>query len=220
MIIGFIGLPGMGKTLGMVNKACRDLKDGKTVYSNISITDYIYGSKRTSLVYSNIIDNLRNAQNATFCIDEGPIVLPAHLWSRIDPQVLIRFAQARHFGLDIYYTSQGFNHTVKRLRDLTNYIVKCTHTNLYFKNQYIDPEYYSRNVPINHLKEYVVKTKYILRPSWGKYFKSFNTNANVMYFDQMTEKTDTTIRRYTAIPDTRTTGTETEAKSIKNDWAF
>jgi len=175
MIIGFIGLPGQGKSLGMVNNACRDLKDGKRVISNVPFTDTIYGSKKSAEYRPDIKNVLMNERNCVVCIDEASIYLNSREWEKLPKEILMRFAQTRKFGVDIYYTSQGWMHTEKRLRDLTNFVIKCTQFKLFFKYEWIDPEYYAARVQAKYKKDYLVKTQFITPFQKIKVFKAYNT---------------------------------------------
>jgi hypothetical protein len=175
MISAFIGLPGTGKTLGMVHNACKALKEGRQVISNLPIVDIEYGTKRVATYTADIGEAIRTASNALICIDEASIVLPNHYWDRLPFDLLIRFAQVRKYGLDIFYTSQGWHHSVKRLRDLTNYVVKCSNHALWFTYDWIDPEYYDMRIAKHFLKDYIVKTDRIYKPKFKKLYNSYNT---------------------------------------------
>ena len=180
MIIAFIGLPGMGKTLGMVNEACKSLKKGRCVEANLPIIDNIYHTKKASIMTSDIGGAVRDAKDTLICIDEASIVLPNHYWDKLPFDVLIRFAQVRKYGLDIMYTSQGWNHTVKRLRDLTNFVVKCSNHRWWFTFEWIDPEFYEARVPSVFRKDYIVKTDIV--PFWK--FKDIFSSYDTMYIVQ------------------------------------
>lgn len=175
MIIQFSGLPGEGKTAGMAYQACKALKQGRRVLSNVPITDTIFGTKNTAEYTPDIGKAVESASNALICIDEASIVLPNYFWEKLPFDLLIRFAQVRKYGLDIYYTSQSWNHTVKRLRDLTNYAVKCTNHKFWFSYQYLDPEYFMNRIPSHYMKDYVKKTELIMYPKFPKLFRSYNT---------------------------------------------
>jgi hypothetical protein len=175
MITAFVGLPGEGKTLSMVRMACKALKDNRNVVANFPVKDNLFGTGREALVLPDIGSAIYQTENALICIDEASIVLPNHYWEKLPFDLLIRFAQVRKYGLDIMYTSQGYHHTVKRLRDLTNYVVRCTNHKWWFTNQYIDPEFYDMRVPVHYLKDYVKKTTRYFLPSFPKLFKCFDT---------------------------------------------
>ena len=185
MIVGYIGLPAQGKTLGMVYDACKALKDEKRVISNIPITDTIFGSKRQAEYVEDITESFRVTTNALICVDEASIVLPNYFWKKMNPRMLIRFAQVRKYGLDISYTSQGWSHTVKRLRDLTSFVVNCVHHRMWFAYEWLDPEYYYRNVPRIYKKDYLQKTAYIFPPKLKSAYIAFNTLHVVAYSNLM-----------------------------------
>jgi len=194
MITGFIGLPGAGKTFGMVYNACKALKDNRRVITNVAITDTIFGSKKVAEFTPNIGDAIKNADNCLILVDEASIVFPNYFWNKLSSDILIRFAQVRKFGLDFFYTSQGWNHTVKRLRDLTNYIVQCKHTRLCFDYIYLDPEYFYRNIPLAFKKEFVIKTQKVWWYQKPKVYKAFNTYDRVQTSELMQPNTFPTIK--------------------------
>lgn len=165
----------MGKTFGMVHQACKALRDGREVISNLPIVDIEFGTKRASVYTADIGEAVARAKNSLICIDEASIVLPNHYWDKLPFDLLIRFAQVRKYGLDIMYTSQGWHHTVKRLRDLTNYVVKCSNHKWWFTYNYIDPEYFDMRVPKHFLPDYTVKTERVLQPAFRKIYMSYNT---------------------------------------------
>jgi len=175
MIIAFIGLPGYGKTLGMVYSLCKALKANKRVISNVPVVDTVFGSKNISEYRADIGNAITDVTNTVIGIDEASIVLPNYYWDKLPFDTLIRFAQVRKYGLDILYTSQGWNHTVKRLRDLTNYVVRCKNHGFFFSFTYFDPEYFLQKVPKHFEKDYILKTDYIWRWQFDKVFKAYNT---------------------------------------------
>lgn len=187
MIKGYIGLLGEGKTLSMVFDAVEALKQGKRVISNTPIHSTIKGKElfAVCLPQHGIEEALKTETNALFCIDEASIVFPSWFWAKLSGDFLIRFAQARKFGLDIFYTSQGYNHTIKRLRDLTNIVTKCSkHTffgQTFFRNLDYDPEYFAYKI-INGTsmeKKFILRRRFIYPWQAKQIYKAFDTYALV-----------------------------------------
>lgn len=175
MIIGFIGLPGQGKTLGMVYSMCKALKNNRNVVSNVPVIDTVFGTQRTATYRADIGNAVADSSNTVIGIDEASIVLPNYYWNKMSFDTLVKFAQVRKYGLDILYTSQGWNHTVKRLRDLTNYVVRCKNHGLYFSYTYFDPEFFLQKTPKHFEKDYIIKTDIVWKWQFSKLFKAYNT---------------------------------------------
>lgn len=196
MIRAYVGLMGEGKTLSMVNDALTRLRQGQKVFINTPFKnlksgwfDKKYEQKdkngywlyRPNIVTTQELEQLIiTEENALFCVDEANIVFPAYYWKKMSPEYLIRFCQTRKVRVDIFYTSQGFTHTVARLRELTNEVVKCEHRaffgNQFFINTAYDPEKFDKDF----ITEYQEKRARIWqkRIYWGraKYlFRCFDT---------------------------------------------
>lgn len=180
MIRAYIGLLGQGKTLSMINDASELLAKGRKVFTNVPfhLQD---GTQATYLPGKVFEQALKSEVNALFLIDEASIVLPSYFWNQLSSDYIIRFAQARKYGLDIFYTSQGYKHTIKRLRDLTNEIVKCTKHNLFgiefIKNVTYDPEYFDYKIisGTDFEKKFILKKKIINQKKLKKLYKMYDT---------------------------------------------
>ena len=150
MIEAFIGLPGMGKTLGATERVCRALKRGVDVYSNVPITDYLYGSERSTKIFRGLKTFL-TVKNALIFMDEANILLDSRQFGRTPPEVLHKLAQSRKYGLDLIYTTQGFKHSEARLRQLTNYVWDARRINVLgapiFRYDLYDPEDFEMKTP-------------------------------------------------------------------------
>jgi hypothetical protein len=182
MILGFFGYPRAGKTLGMVIKACKDLKAGKRVVSNVPITDVLYGSKNEAIYKQDIVNELYTCRDTTVCIDEAAIVLDSRFFNKMPKELIIGFAQSQKRANNIYYTSQGWSHCVKRLRDLTNFAIRCTKFPFndnpwWFTFKYLDPEYYLLRSPKKYEKEYLLRTERVMATK--RIYASFNTYNEV-----------------------------------------
>lgn len=129
MIKLYIGNLGAGKTLHMVKDLMEEMKKGRTVISNTPIIFKYKGKIFQSITISNADNFLKavvNAWNCIIAIDELAVFFPAHMWSEMPAEVTYKLAQSRHMGVDLYGTTQGLSHTIKRLRDLTNLVVECS----------------------------------------------------------------------------------------------
>jgi hypothetical protein len=128
MITGYVGEVGAGKTMNMVYDLMESMRWGRRVVSNTPI-EFMWRGKLLKAEHIKDADDFKHAliyeQHCTLAIDEASVFLPNNYWNKIPPQIIAKFAQSRHFGMDMAYTSQGWGHTVKRLRDLTNEVFLC-----------------------------------------------------------------------------------------------
>lgn len=112
MIEAFTGLPGMGKTLNMSNRAIRAMKRGKKVYANYNLKGAIYFKE---------LYELKDVKNAIILVDEAGIYLPSQAWRSIPFEFIRQIRQHRHDGLDLWYTAQDMQDVATYLRRITQY---------------------------------------------------------------------------------------------------
>jgi hypothetical protein len=128
MTEAFVGDIGSGKTLNMVKKLIEIMKTGRKVITNTPISFDYKGKTFKSITIFNSDDFLKvfiNSRYVTIGLDEAGIFFPATFWNKVSGEIIYKLAQTRHMGVDLLYTVQGFSHTIKRLRDLTHYVVSC-----------------------------------------------------------------------------------------------
>lgn len=116
MTIGFIGLPGSGKTFWLVKMAIEYLKKGLAVFANFPIK----GCRQFDS-----FESLLNLRNCLIIVDEANLWLPSRLWEKIPPWVLYRLAQTRKYQTDIFWSSQTPDRVDKTLREITNLYGHC-----------------------------------------------------------------------------------------------
>jgi hypothetical protein len=134
MTIGYIGKKGAGKTLQMVRDLMEEMKQGRRVISNTPIRFKYRGIWLNSITIDDpdrFFHAIVNERRCVIGIDEAPTFLPSNLWHKIDVNLIRALSQARHIALDLYYTSQGWGHTIKRLRDLTDWVIECRRANFF-----------------------------------------------------------------------------------------
>lgn len=117
MITAYVGLPGTGKTYGLVLEAIRNIKRSD-VYANFDIN--IDGVKR---IYG--FSDLLKVRQGVVLLDELNLWFPSRLWDKIPPEVLSLWAQSRKRGIDVYYSTQHLDRVDKVIREVTNYVVRC-----------------------------------------------------------------------------------------------
>lgn len=189
MIRAYVGLMGEGKSLSMVNDALDIIRTGRKVYSNVPFRnlrrggfDFKYDKKQQPIIVTTkqLEELIVTEDNALFCIDEANIVFPSYYWKKLNPEYLIRFCQTRKVKVDLFYTSQGFTHTIARLRDLTNEVVKCENRFIFgfqfFINTGYDPEKYDRAFTTEFQEKRAMIWRKRIYTGKAKYlFKSFDT---------------------------------------------
>lgn len=196
MIKAYTGLFGTGKTLGGVVECCMALSKGKKVFSNVPIKDFIFGSKKeTEMFYA--MENIIEMDNCLVFADEASVVFGSRTFTKTPKYVLDRLAQSRKFKMHFVYTSQGFKHTEKRLRDFTNIVYKAvrlgkTDTFLKeyrphgFRYDSFDPADIELNTPKKWLKRldmFVITKWFIYAPLFSFYFKKDLLNRVYSSYD-------------------------------------
>jgi len=113
MIRSYVGLLGYGKTLFLVRSCIKALLEGRRVISNTPIkfthNNKVYEAEFLpdgKMFQARMIFDSK----CVFAIDEAAIVFPAYFWNNIPVDFLMKFAQARKYECDFYYTTQGFTH--------------------------------------------------------------------------------------------------------------
>ncbi len=124
MITAYVGLPGAGKTYGLVLEALKALQDDRDVYSNF------YIDKEGITKISGFRDLLR-IRNGVVILDELNLWFPSRLWNKIPPEILSLWAQSRKRGLDVFYSSQHLDRVDKVIREITNYVVRSNSINFF-----------------------------------------------------------------------------------------
>lgn len=189
MIRQYIGLLGQGKTLMMVHDAwpyiIRSARDPRIkIISNqpISIRG-INGKDILNIPPTSgqaLIDSFFYDYNTLFMLDEAQLIFPSYEKNAITEDLQARFAYVRKYGNAILYTSQGYNHSHKRLRDLTNEVCKVKKIRFgLWKHiaKYYDPERFdaSKALTLDQEEQYIIYRKYIWFWSLGKLYKAYDT---------------------------------------------
>lgn len=213
MIRAYVGLFGQGKTLSMVNDAIPHVLAGRQVFTNTpfqarfwerpSLVDFIKGKRARQMMRLPIFLEshqfelaLKNERNALFLVDEASIWFSSYQWNNLSPDYIIRFAQARKFGLDIYYTSQLFKHTVKRLRDLTNEVVECSHrsypligsmlSNITFSPEKFDYSFFNKEME----NRFIIRRKFVKGKALKELYACYDTMYSINYSSVMSASKD------------------------------
>jgi len=192
MIKAYVGLLGQGKTISMINDAIPLLERGYKIISNVPFS----WKYKKEVLQPDYMANARDfkqklfmAVNTVILVDEASIVWSSYDWEKMPVELIMKFAQSRKYGLHFFYTSQGFGHTIKRLRDLTNVVVKCERVDVFgvrmIRNLAYNPEFFDFNMtpPIEMEKKYILRRKIISPFRLQKLYKSYNTYHRVAFND-------------------------------------
>lgn len=204
MIKAYVGDFGSGKTANMVWDLMQAMIRGAHVITNTPIKFYhdpLIGKGRW--YEAEFISNgkkfqeaIAYRQNCIFAIDEAAVYLPNIYWSKLPPEFIVKFAQNRKYRTDFYYTTQGFGHAVKRLRELTHICILCNRSRLLplpaikfkiknrkiyigppvlFKARFFDPAMFYGTWTIKKYERYLRKTRYLYPSQIKRIFRSYNT---------------------------------------------
>lgn len=123
MIRGYVGLPGAGKTYTMVEDAWKQFRESpRQIYTNMS------GLRCPEAIYVDGLDGLLHVSNGLVLFDEIGVSLSSRYWQGVSRDLLMRFAQVRKNGLDLFWTSQHENRVDAVMREITNEYCRCART--------------------------------------------------------------------------------------------
>lgn len=185
MIRQYIGRLGQGKTTMMIYDAWNYLTDRKKRYNIITNQPIIIGKGKNQIFYppterEALVKHFMNDYNTLFLIDEIHLMFPSYDRKYLTPDLQARLSYMRKYGNALLYTSQGYNHVHKRIRDITNEVakVKKTKMSLLWKHiaTYYDPEGLNMGGIIDPYDDkYVIFRRYAWRHKIQTIYNSFST---------------------------------------------
>jgi KaiC/GvpD/RAD55 family RecA-like ATPase len=164
-----LGVRGSGKTLFMTSLAYKYAATGKKIIANYHLIDIEY----TYMTFEEISKLPDELYNAVVLLDEIQIGADSYEIFKKSNKMITTFAtQLRKRKIVMYYSTQVFTQTTKRLREQTNYIIQVENTNqkgiskisVFDREKFLDEQ---------HLKSFVFDG----RP----YFNYYNTDEVVKY---------------------------------------
>jgi len=200
MIRAYVGLLGQGKTLSMINDALPHLYAGRKVFTNtpfkleliesLGLISKIMRKKAGhELLLPHFMEKgedfrraLKTETDSLFLIDEASIVFSTYAADLLSGDYVMRFAQSRKFGNDIYYTTQSFTHTHKRLRDLSNEVVRCSYRRLpllgaLVGNVAFNPErFLNPKMPSKFEKDFILWKRWIFGEKLKFLYRCYDTS--------------------------------------------
>lgn len=119
MITVVEGRPGMGKSVWLVAEILRWLRAGKTVYTNIWISDQVlvekYGDR---LIYIDSMDDIIELREGKIILDEVQTYLNSRKWDSLPVEMQLLLQQHRKRGLDIIGATQSIKRADVVFREL------------------------------------------------------------------------------------------------------
>lgn len=193
MLRAYIGLLGQGKTLNMVYDLIQEMIAGRRVITNTPIA---FRHKGKTFRAEFVDDGkefermIKKEEDCIFGIDEAAIMFPSYYWKNLPMSYILKLAQARKYKTDFFYTSQGYNHTISRLRDLTNEVVKCRQfpaplpfwifNKPIFQAITYDPEFFDKQIMDEKMeKRFIIKRKILFYNDYKIVFDAYDTMYRV-----------------------------------------
>ena len=185
MIRQYIGRLGQGKTTMMIYDAWPFLTDRRRRYKiitnqpiHIQVGKQIWDYPATER--EELVVRFMNDFNTLFLIDEIHLVFPSYDNKVLSPDLQARLSYMRKYGNALLYTSQGYNHVHKRIRDITNEVAKVRKTKFswFWKHlaTYYDPEGMNMGGIIDPYDDkFVIFRRYAWRWKIDKIYRSFDT---------------------------------------------
>lgn len=109
----FWGPPGSGKTYELAAWGLAQQSEGRPLYCS-------YGFELPgSIPFRSIEEFVSIPNGSAVCVDEAPIWFDARAWASMDPVVLVRLTQVRHYDIQLRYTAIHPSMVELRLRQIT-----------------------------------------------------------------------------------------------------
>jgi hypothetical protein len=147
----FVGRPGAGKTLSMVEK----LQTLKQEFPRALVyTNFGFLGEDGSLEDWRAMVELDNGNDGIiFALDEANGIFNSRSWKTFPPEVFTLFAQNRHQAKMFLMTSQSFHELDKQIRTKCSYIVECkTLAGRWTFQRAFFPESYPDNPTIDEIR--------------------------------------------------------------------
>lgn len=185
MIRQYIGRLGEGKTTMMIYDAWDYLINARGKYRIITNQPIIINKGKKVISYKptereELVQRFMNDYNTLFLLDEIHLLFPSYDRQYLTPDLQARLSYMRKYGNALLYTSQGYNHVHKRIRDITNEVAKVRRTKmgLFWKHiaTYYDPEGLNMGGIIDPYDDkYVIQRRYAWRWRIREIYNSFDT---------------------------------------------
>ena len=178
-----LGARGSGKTLFMTSLAYAYHKEGKKIYANYHLIDIPY----KHITFEELAALPAELNDAIVLLDEIQIGADAYEVFKKSNKMITTFAtQLRKRRITLFYSTQVFKMATKRLRDQTNFLMTCDHTQ---PPGFVKIEVYEYIAYHSH--EYIKTITHNLTP----FFDAYDTDEVITYSE--TEVTEG-VEKYTS----------------------
>lgn len=126
----FVGLPGAGKSLQMVDAALSRMAAGTLVWANFELVHRPLGLRAgrvTSWDDFAAVCALPH-RDKLVVLQEANLLCSSRQWSLLPPAVHKTWAQVRHFGVSMFMDAQHENRVDKVMREILDSVVICEPT--------------------------------------------------------------------------------------------
>lgn len=187
MIRQYFGRLGEGKTTMMIYDAWPYLTDKTGRYKIVTnqpirITQGNDVFEYPPVERDELIKSFMTDINTLYLLDEIHLLFPSADKQALTVDIQTRLSYLRKYGCAMLYTSQGYNHVHKRIRDLTNMIcqVKKTKMNPFWGHvgTYYDPEMFDAGrikSQDEKIEKFVIYRRYAWRWTLSSIYKAFET---------------------------------------------
>jgi len=146
MIIAYVGPPGSGKTVAMVDHALKLFrKSPRAVYSNMA------GFHCPEYVYCEAAEEFSTLSSGLVLLDEAGVVFGSRDWQGRTKQDIAAFAQVRKEGLDLTMTAQHENRLDTILRENCSEYRRCRRIGRFIVIKKLDPHADRKNASLGHV---------------------------------------------------------------------
>lgn len=135
MVRGYVGRPGVGKTLAMIEDGFKALRAAPDLVTFTNIRSL----KFPNSIYFNSFDQLLDVDYGQVLLDEAGIWLMSRKAMSLPEAMLCKLAQVRKHGLDLLWTSQHEARVDKALREITNEYCRLMPVGKLILRTYIEP---------------------------------------------------------------------------------
>lgn len=191
----YVGLPGTGKTLSMVEYLLRL----RNAYPKIKIyTNFGFKYEDGRIESIDDFKTIESPDGVVFAVDEVQLSFQARKYSSFPVEMIYVLTQNRKFRKHFVCTAQLFEHVDKAFRDLTNIVVDCkSFKQRWFRQKaYIGVEY-KKHYDVDSRKAPLVMWRYsYVAPDW--LFSLYDTLKVVESFDREKRVDKREMREYVA----------------------
>lgn len=136
----YVGLPGTGKTVSMVEYLIRL----RLAYPNIKIyTNFGFKYQDGEITTLDDFQKINDPNGVVFAVDEVQLSFQARQFGNFPSEMIFLLTQNRKFKKHFVCTAQLFEHVDKVFRDLTNTVVQCKNwgSRWFFQKAYTTLDY-------------------------------------------------------------------------------